>query len=59
MDATTKFAMGCWGVVLAFWIVSAFSVKRPKAKQPLPHRLFYLVLTVVAAVLLNGSARIL
>jgi len=57
MDATTKFAIGCWGVVIALWIVSAFSVKRTRAKQPLPHRLFYLALTVVAAVFLNGSVR--
>jgi protein-S-isoprenylcysteine O-methyltransferase Ste14 len=58
MDATTKFVIGCWAFAIAFWIVSAFSVKRTKTKQPLPQRLFYLVLTVVAAVLLNGSVRI-
>jgi protein-S-isoprenylcysteine O-methyltransferase Ste14 len=59
MNAATKFAIGCWGVVIAFWIVSAFSVKRTRAQQPLPHRLLYLVLIAVAAVLLNGSARII
>jgi protein-S-isoprenylcysteine O-methyltransferase Ste14 len=59
MDATTKFAIGCWGVVIAFWIVSAFSVKRTRAQQPIAHRLLYLVLITVAAVLLNGSARII
>lgn len=59
MDGTTQFAIGCWGVVIAFWIVSAFSVKRTRVRQPLPHRLFYLVLTATAALLLNGSARML
>ncbi len=57
MDATTKLAIGCWGVVIAFWIVSALSVKRTRAQQPLPHRLLYLTLTALAAVLLNGSVR--
>lgn len=55
MGATTKFAIGCWGVVIAFWIVSALSVKRTAAQQPLRHRLLYLALTGLAAVLLNGS----
>jgi protein-S-isoprenylcysteine O-methyltransferase Ste14 len=59
MDATAKFAIVCWGVVIAFWIVSALSVKRTKTQQPLPHRLLYLVLTALAAILLNGSARII
>jgi protein-S-isoprenylcysteine O-methyltransferase Ste14 len=58
MDATMKFAIGCWGVVIAFWVVSAFSVKRTRAQQSLPHRLFYLGLTALAAFLLNGTARI-
>ena len=58
MHATTRFAAGCWGVFVAFWIISAFSVKRTKAKEPLPHRL-YLVLVLVAAALLNGSVRII
>ena len=58
MDGTTRFAIGCWGVGISFWILSAFSVKRTKEQQPLPHRLFYFVLTAVAAILLNGSARI-
>ncbi len=57
MDVTTKLAIGCWGVVIAFWIVSALSVKRTRARQPLPHRLLYLTLTALAAVLLNGSVR--
>lgn len=59
MDATGKFAIGCWGVVIAFWIASAFSVKRTKAQQPLPHRLLYLVLMALAALLLNGTARVI
>ena len=59
MNVTAGFAIGCWGVVIAFWIVSAFAVKRTKAQQPLPHRFFYLVLMVVVAVLLNGSVRII
>jgi protein-S-isoprenylcysteine O-methyltransferase Ste14 len=58
MDGTTRFAIGCWGVGIAFWILSAFSVKRTREQQPLPHRLFYFVLTAAAAILLNGSARI-
>lgn len=49
--------MVCWGVGIAFWIVSAFSVKRTKEQPPLPHRLFYFVLTVAAALLLSASAR--
>jgi protein-S-isoprenylcysteine O-methyltransferase Ste14 len=58
MDGTTKFAIGCWGVGIVFWILSAFSVKRTRGQQPLPHRLFYFVLTAAAAILLNGIARI-
>src|SRR5262245_26464769 len=59
MAATAKFVIGCWVVVIAVWIVSAFSVKRTAAQQPLRERLFYLVLIAVAAVLLNGSVRII
>ena len=58
MDGATRFAVGCWGVGIAFWIVSAFSVKRTRIQQGLPRRLFYFVLTAAAALLLNGSARI-
>jgi protein-S-isoprenylcysteine O-methyltransferase Ste14 len=57
MEATGKIWIACWGVVIAFWIVSAFFVKRTKARQPLLQRLFYLVLTAVAVVLINASAR--
>jgi protein-S-isoprenylcysteine O-methyltransferase Ste14 len=58
MNATGKFAIGCWGIVIAFWIVSAFFVKRTRAQQSLLHRLLYLVLTAGAVVLVNGSSRI-
>jgi protein-S-isoprenylcysteine O-methyltransferase Ste14 len=58
MDRATRFAIGCWGVGIAFWILSAFSVKRTREQQPLRQRLFYFVLTAAAAILLNGSARI-
>jgi protein-S-isoprenylcysteine O-methyltransferase Ste14 len=59
MDATARFVVGCWGVGIAFWIIAAFSVKRTRAQPPMPHRLFYFVLTATAAILLNGSARVL
>lgn len=59
MDATSKFAIGCWGVVIAFWIVSALSVKPTRTQQQLPHRLLHLALTALAAVFLNGSVRII
>jgi protein-S-isoprenylcysteine O-methyltransferase Ste14 len=57
--ATTKFVIGCWLVFVATWIVAAFWAKRTRAQQPLADRLWYLALTVVAAVLLNGSVRII
>ena len=59
MDATAKIALGCWGVVIAFWIVSAFWVKRTRTQQPLPHRLWYLLFNAVAAVLLISTVRII
>jgi hypothetical protein len=59
MEVTAKLVIGCWGVAIAFWIVSAFFVKRTKAQQSLLHRLLYLVLTVVAVLLVNGSSRII
>jgi protein-S-isoprenylcysteine O-methyltransferase Ste14 len=58
MDATGPFLIGCWFIFVAFWIASAFFVKRTKTKQPLPHRLFYLVVTALAVLLLNGSVRL-
>jgi protein-S-isoprenylcysteine O-methyltransferase Ste14 len=58
MDGKIRFAIACWGVGIAFWILAAFSVKRTRAQEPLPHRLFYFVITAAAAILLNGSARI-
>jgi protein-S-isoprenylcysteine O-methyltransferase Ste14 len=51
--------MGCWIAVTAFWIVSAFWVKRTRIRQPLTGRLGYLALVVVAAVLLKGSVRVI
>jgi len=59
MDATARFAITCWGVVVVFWIVSALSVKRTRVREPLPHRLLYLTVLVVAVGLLNGSARVI
>ena len=59
MDRATRFAIGCWGVGIAFWILSAFSVKRTGEQPPLRQRLFYFVLTAGAAILLNRSARII
>jgi Putative protein-S-isoprenylcysteine methyltransferase len=59
MHATAKFAVGCWVVVTAFWIVAAFSVKKTATRQPLRNRLLHLLLIVVAAILLNGTARII
>ena len=59
MQATTMFVIGCWGVFIVFWMVSAFAVKPTKAQQPLPQRLLYLAITVGAVVLLNGSARMM
>jgi hypothetical protein len=56
MDATAKVVIGCWVAVISVWVAAAFSVKRARAKQPLPHRLLYLALTPVAAVLLRGSS---
>lgn len=59
MNASIKFAIACWLVAVVFWTVSAFSVKKTKAHQPLAHRLLYLFLIALAAALLNGSARII
>lgn len=58
MNATGPFLVGCWFVFVAFWIASAFSVKKTKAKQPLPHRLVYLLMPALAVLLLNGRVRI-
>jgi protein-S-isoprenylcysteine O-methyltransferase Ste14 len=57
MAASAKVVMVCWVVVTAFWIVSAFSVKRTKARQPLWDRSLYVLFIAVAAVLLSGSTR--
>ena len=47
--------MVCWVAVTAFWIVSAFWVKRTKERQPLASRLLYLGLTVLVVILLQGG----
>jgi protein-S-isoprenylcysteine O-methyltransferase Ste14 len=57
MEPTVKLAIGCWGVLIAFWVVSAFSVKPTRAEEPLLPRLVYLLPVAVAAFLLNGSER--
>ena len=55
MKPTCEFVIICWVIVAAFWEVSALSVKETKERQPLPGRLVYLLLTVLAAFLLNGA----
>ncbi|HWQ90432.1 MAG TPA: isoprenylcysteine carboxylmethyltransferase family protein, partial [Clostridia bacterium] len=57
MDATGKIVLACWGVIIAFWIISAFYVKRTKARQPLLQRLIYLLVAAAAVLLINASAR--
>lgn len=53
--------MVCWVVGTAFWIVTAFSVKRTRTQQPLWDRSLYVLLIVmaVAAVLINGRIRVI
>ena len=55
MGAPAKLVVSCWVVFFVFWFVSAFSVKRAKLKQPLIHRLLYLVIALVAVLTLKGS----
>lgn len=57
VDGMILFAVGCWGVVIALWIVMAFRAKPTKERSPLPRSLLYLVLTAAAAILLNESTR--
>lgn len=57
MDAIGKIVIACWGVVIAFWIISAFFVKRTKARQPLLQRVIYLLVATVAVLLIYASAR--
>jgi protein-S-isoprenylcysteine O-methyltransferase Ste14 len=59
MGGTATFVLGCWFVVTAVWIATAFSLKRTKARQPLVQRLFYLALAALAAFLLHGSSRMI
>ena len=55
MELTARIVMVCWVAVTAFWIVSAFRVKRTKERQPLAGRLLYLGLTVLVVILLQGG----
>src|SRR5260221_8388257 len=55
MDLTVKIVLVCWVAVTVFWMVSAFSVKRTREQQPLPGRLLYIGLTIVAVTLLKGG----
>ncbi len=52
MKATGHFVILCWGILAAFWAVSALSVKPTKERQPLPKRLWFLSLIAVAVALL-------
>jgi protein-S-isoprenylcysteine O-methyltransferase Ste14 len=49
--------MVCWLIVTAFWVISAFWVKRTKERQPLRDRLLYLGLIILAAMLAIGGVR--
>ncbi len=53
MKATAHFAAICWIVFVLVWVISAFSVKATKRRQPLFGRLLYLWLGLVVAVLLT------
>ena len=59
MGAPGKFVIGCWIVFVVFWFASAFSVKRTKVRQPLVHRLLYLMLAVVAVLMMKGSVQVI
>jgi protein-S-isoprenylcysteine O-methyltransferase Ste14 len=55
VKSTAEFVLICWVIVASFWAVSAFCVKETKEWQPLPGRLVYLLLTVLAAMLFKGA----
>ena len=55
MNLRFKLVKICWVIVAAFWAISALSVKPTKERQPLPGRLLYLLLTVFAVLLINGT----
>jgi len=57
MKETVQFAAVCWGIVILFWVVSAFWVKPTKERQSLSGRLGYLGLTVVVVLLFRGAIR--
>ncbi len=52
MKATAHFAAVCWIIFVLVWLISAFSVKATKTRQPWIGRLVYLWLGFVVAVLL-------
>jgi protein-S-isoprenylcysteine O-methyltransferase Ste14 len=57
MGAAAKFVGVCWAAFVSVWLVLALSVKRTKKRQPLFARSLYVLVTAVAAVLLNGRIR--
>src|SRR5262245_20577758 len=57
METAGRFVAFCWVVVILVWVISAFSVKRTRERQPLLGRVFFLWLIAVVAVLLNGRIR--
>lgn len=52
MKVTAHFAAICWIIFVLVWVISAFSVKATKARQPWFGRLLYLWLGLIVAVLL-------
>jgi protein-S-isoprenylcysteine O-methyltransferase Ste14 len=57
MGAAAKFVGFCWVAVFLVWVILALSVKRTRKRQPLFARLSYVVVTALAAALLNGRIR--
>ncbi len=52
MKAASQVVVFCWAVAVVFWVVSAFSVKATKERQPFVGRLIYLWIICAAAALL-------
>jgi protein-S-isoprenylcysteine O-methyltransferase Ste14 len=57
MKASATFVAFCWVAVILVWILSAFSVKRTRERQPLVGRLVYVGIAALAAMLLAGRIR--
>lgn len=57
MEKTGRFVALCWVALVLVWAFSALLVKPTKERQPLPGRLFYLLLTVIVGVLLSREVR--